>query len=208
MPTIEAVLINCFRPDNIGIILNAIRPQVHLTTVIDCSPDLVSWTADRTLRMCRHECDVGPWIRYAIAGLYEQDFTLLIDDDLCPAGDMVARFMEYSDRYDVVCGMGRKLNPDRTYNSNNSPPGEADIAVRCYLWRTVALQHSLPRAIALFSPKERSEDDIVMCASLNKKVYVVSGPRPWTELPCPKARSSRRQHIRLRSDLCQRAFAG
>ena len=205
MRNVEAVMINCHRRGNIVRILEAIRPQVQLTTVLDCSVDGGQWTADRTIRFTPKERDAGPWTRYAVSGLYEQEFTLLLDDDLLPNADMVSRFMEYSDRYDLVCGVGRLLATDGGYNPRNSPAGEAHIAVRCYFWRTAALRETVPKAMSRFALAERwHDDDITMCFCLRKAVFVLPGKPPWSELPCSHAISSKPGHIARRDALCRR----
>lgn len=205
MPSVEAVIINCFRPDNVLKIIKAIAPQVNLTTVLDCSLEGGEWTSDRTVRFTPKKHDAGPWTRYVASGLYEQDYTLLIDDDLLPDPDMVSRFMEHSNNYDLVCGMGRYLLPDGGYKRGNCPSGEADIAVRCYFWKTSVLRETVPKAMSRLTLAERwHDDDIAMCLCLNKKVFVIHGNEPWTELPCPNASSSKPGHIARRDALCRR----
>jgi len=207
MPTIEAVILNCFRPENVHQILGAIAPQVQLTTVLDCSVDGGKWECDRTVRFTPKKHDAGPWTRYVSSGLYEQDYTLLIDDDLLPHPDMVSRFLAYADNYELVCGMGRLLKPDGGYRCVNCPSGEADIAVRCYFWKSATLRNTVPKAMANFTLAERwADDDIAMCLCLKKKVFVIPGNPPWSELPCPHASSSKPGHIARRDNLCKRFF--
>jgi hypothetical protein len=209
MPSVEAVVINCFRPENVRSILAAIQPQVELTTVLDCSVEQPDWASDRTVRLSPVAHDPGPWVRYAPNGLYEHDFTLLIDDDLLPHPDMVSRFLDQVGQYDVIGAMGRVLTEDGGYKRGNAPVGEVDIIVRCYFWRTGSLRETVPKAMARLTLAERwADDDIAMCLALNRKVLVIPGPVPWIELPCPHASSSKPGHVVRRDALCRRLTAG
>ena len=204
-PTVEAVVINCFRPDNVHKILRAIAPQVRMTTVLDCALQTGNWASDRTVRFTPKQHDMGPWTRYAAAGLYEQDHTLLIDDDLLPHPDMVDRFLAHAGQYDLVCAAGRLVLPDGSYRPGKAPSGEADIAVRCYFWRTTALRKAVAIAMSRFAPAERwHDDDIVMSLCLDKKVFIIQGDTPWSELPDANALSSKSGHIERRVAFCRR----
>ena len=204
-PPVEAVIINCFRPDNVHRILRAITPQVELTTVLDCSLQGEAWASDRTVRFTPVNHDLGPWTRYAAAGLYEQEYTLLIDDDLLPQANMVDRFLAHGQQYDLVCAAGRMVLPDGSYRPGRAPSGEADIAVRCYLWRTARLRSVIPVAMSCFSLEERRhDDDIAMSLCLNQKVFIIHGETPWSELPDPHALSSKPGHIERRVAFCRR----
>ncbi len=205
MLTTEAVIINCHRPDNVLKILERIQPQVTMTTVLDCAERNREWPSDRTIRITPKSHDSGPWTRYAATGFYEQEFTLLIDDDLLPDTDMVHRFMAHINDYDLVSGMGRLLTDEGGYKRGNCPSGDADIAVRCYFWRTTALRLTLPKAMKQLTLQERwYDDDIAMCLFAQKKVFILPGKVPWTELPCPNACSSRPGHVARRDILCKR----
>jgi len=178
MPTMEAVLINCHRPKNLVRILPAIAPQVNITTVLDCSRKRIKCTADRTIEF-PVESDLGPWTRFAAVRLYEQEFTLFLDDDLLPDFDMIRRLLVHAAAYDVVGGVGRNLTSDSGYRALDCPPGEADIAIRCQLWRTSILRTTVTKAMTMLSLEDRrNDDDITMCPSLGRKVYVVPGKIP------------------------------
>jgi hypothetical protein len=209
MPTIEAAIINCFRPGNVLRILGAISPQVSITTVLECAEHAQAWPSSRVIRFLPKLHDLGPWTRYAVAGLYEQEYTLLIDDDLLPDADMVNRFLEHGERHDLVCGMGRKLTTDGGYRGKNCPPGEADIGIRCYFWRTSVMRETVPKAMARLTLEERRyDDDIAMCLCSSRKAFVLHGKVPWTELPCPNASSSTPGHLGRRDALCRRLING
>lgn len=119
MNLVEVVVAHWKRPANIPIILEALRRQTVLVTcTITTTPesdsvDLSGW--DRVFTMP----NMGAWNRIAIAGAYDNDYTLLLDDDVLPSGIMVETFVEtahlMNNRFACLGFTGRRFAFDQIH---------------------------------------------------------------------------------------------
>ena len=103
MNRVEVVVAHWKRPANIQPILDALRSQtIPVTcTVTDTyesdTPKPIGW--DRHFLMP----NMGAWNRIAIAGAYDHEFTLLLDDDVLPCPSMCESFLNMAD------GIGKRF---------------------------------------------------------------------------------------------------
>lgn len=149
---VEVVLCNWRRPGNIPIIRDAIRAGTERVTLtlIDASETKENACTtegfDRVFRMP----NLGSWNRIVIAGGYDSEYTLLIDDDVLPGPTMVATFLKFaqqvSDNFAVLGFKGRDWQ-DGKVQIVDDPKGEDHKIVgwlaRVYFFKTRDIHHGV-----------------------------------------------------------------
>jgi hypothetical protein len=224
--SVEVVLINWKRPQNVSQIIEAFRKQTVACTitVCDCHPspefELTAATLSQVDRIHRFVENYGPYSRYMPWASYDHEFTYFSDDDMLPGRRCLEHFLGHADRPFGVLGQdGRRLRRDGIYRPDKVRRTrgfeEVDLVVRAYFVRTAHLS-ALPTMEKRLELGDRStiEDDILLAVALQREgCFLTPADRdPETSiarhlLPAPHALSKRLDHFDRRTELFKRAAA-
>jgi hypothetical protein len=228
LPLIEAVIINWKRPENVALIVEALRNQtVPCTiTICDCHPSpefsLDEKTRSMVDRVYRWEHNLGAFSRYVPLAGYDHQFTYLTDDDLVPGPKCLEHFLKHSNLTDfgVLGQKGRRIGEDGTYNTERVKRSrkleEVDIIIQAYFVQTKNLCH-VPRLRWEMGVQTQTdtEDDIIICVAMqlyaNLNCYLTPKDSDkqtrmnYQELPTPHALSQRTDHRARRTAFAQEA---
>lgn len=178
METVEVVLINWKRPDNIKKVIARLREQTWPITItlVDCAagpefqlPNDVKQSADNLYTL--HE-NYLCFNRYVPAFNYHSDFTLFLDDDMLPGKKCVEHFVKASrDRKDcsLFGQIGRKFWKQyqaRTIPRKHQEFVPVDLIVRGYFLRT----RCLPDVLRLRLELDQSvrNDDMLLAVAIGR----------------------------------------
>jgi hypothetical protein len=227
-PLIEAVIINWKRPENVALIVEALRNQtVPCTiTICDChlSPEFSLDDKTRSMadRIYRWEHNLGAFSRYVPLGGYDHLFTYLADDDLLPGPKCLEHFLKHSNLTDfgVLGQRGRRIGEDGTYNTERVKRSrkleEVDIIIQGYFVQTKNL-HVVPRLRWEMGMQAQTdtEDDFIICVAMqlygNLNCYLTPKDSDketrmnYCELPSPHALAKRSDHKDRRTAFAQEA---
>jgi len=182
MNSIEAVIINWKRPQNVARIVEALKFQTMpcTITICDCHPESEFSLDDVTLKQTNriyqwnsHNC--GAYSRYVTVGGYDHEFTLFIDDDMLPGRRCVEHFIRNTRRlkeFGVLGQLGRIIDSDDIYRPRDIPRAEnfvqTDFVIRGYFVRTENLHYvSQFRWQMNYFDEPLPEDDLLLCAAMN-----------------------------------------
>lgn len=204
MKTVEAVVVNWKRPENIPVILEALRPQCELLTVINAGEPCDTRLADLTVTLSKN---FGGINRYSLTS-HNCDYTYFHDDDMLPGSRLIEHFLEYSDKAYVLGQIGRIVG--ERYNFNDVPRTndvvDVDLVVRGYFVNTKLLPEIF-RLRQTFKNPIREDDMMLAWAARRLKQRICITPANndvetfinKVELPNQFATSSDPQlHLELR----------
>lgn len=189
MNRVEVVLSHWRRPGNIPAILEALRSQtipvtctlvdVHEQSSYAIKPKL---KFDRVFRLP----NLGAWTRIAICGVYEHEYTLLLDDDVVPSPLMVETLLEAADtlrgRFSCLGFHGRNVGEQidfiqRHYIEKVHWIVQAYFVNTGYMPFAISQLHQAKLSIRL--PTNHS--DTILCFGIRKYTgfpcYVVGAPQ-------------------------------
>jgi len=229
-PTVEVVVMNWRRPENVEAIVSTLRDQSYECTVTICdnhqSPEFALGPAAMrdAHRIFRWHHNVGPYGRYGPLALFDHTYTLFLDDDLLPGTRAVEHFVRSAEglpNFGVLGQLGRILVDDN-YNIDEVARDhgftEVDIVVRAYFVKTSRL-HLIPQFRWQLAPDtaEFVEDDLLLCFAMQFLGNLPCMLTPWTEdpearvnrieLPERYALSHRPNHIAARTNIVRRAMS-
>lgn len=163
---VNVVLVNYKRPDNIGLIVSALRNQTVPVriTLIDAG-NVGGVEVDVYVKLREN---YGPWNRYATALLDQSEFTYFHDDDMIPGHKTVERFLSFRNMPFGVLGQTGRIWGYTDYNfvdvKASDSPVQVDNVVRGYFVRTENLSY-LMRWRGLVAADDHS-DDMWLCKSM------------------------------------------
>src|SRR4030095_10430567 len=130
MNSIEAVVINWKRPQNVGQSVAALGSQTEpcTVTVCDCHPSPAFALGEATLtmvdRLYSWSHNLGGYNRFVPIGAYDHRYTLFLDDDMLPGLRCVEHFLRSAmqiGNFGVLGQMGRIIQPDGVYRYEHVP---------------------------------------------------------------------------------------
>jgi hypothetical protein len=221
--SIEAVIINWKRPENVAQIVEALeRQSVPCTiTICDCHPEPRFALPDRTRlhadRIYHWHHNTGPYSRFVPLASYDHEFTLFLDDDMLPGDHCARHFLDCAGvirRFGVLGQLGRIVAPSGEYLPRHVPRGdgfvEVDIVIRGYFVRT----RHLPLVADLRWRMNHVSgplpvDDLLLCVAMGQLAglpcYLTPADAdPETrmnrrELPQPYSLSGQPDHLKIRT---------
>lgn len=189
MSTVEVVVSHWKRPQNIPLILEALRKQdyhIPVTCTITVpygshDIDHVSW--DRVFMME----PMGAWERLSIAGAYACDYTMFLDDDIMPGAGFVSQFIKvaqsFHNRFSVLGCHGRFFRFNRIeFLDLPSTPEYCHWLARCYFFKTVDLMYAIQERLrrGFIIDGRPSNMDPIMCYAISRSTgnpcYVIPSP--------------------------------
>lgn len=203
MKSVEAVVVNWKRPENIPVILEALRPQCDFLTVINAGEPCDTTLADLTVTFSKN---FGGINRYNLAS-HICDYTYFHDDDMLPGSKVIEHFLEFSDKACVLGQIGRIVG--ERYNSNDVPRTnevvDVDLIVRGYFVNTKLLPEIF-NIRQKFKTHFREDDMVLACAARRLKQRICLTPANEdietlinkVELPNQFAISSDPKHLEYR----------
>lgn len=193
-PRVEVVVCNWRRPKNIPKILALLHAQtvpVKLT-LIDASENGIDGRGfDRVFRVP----NMGSWNRFAIAGSYDCDYTLFIDDDVLPSRDCAAHLMDQAiklqNEFAVLGFRGRKYADGKieVMDEEDETVRSAQWLARVYFIKTERIIHVLTERLRCRLELPMSHDDAIMGFGITRHTglpcYVLPSPAgmKWDDLP-------------------------
>lgn len=222
MKTVETVIINWKRPDNVDRVVRALRSQSTpcTITVCDTHPDerfaLPPAVLDNADRVYRWGHNTGPYSRFVPLAAYDHEYTFFLDDDMVPGSRCVEHFVAAAESlpgFGSIGQLGRVIPPDGVYRPRGVPrlphPREVDVLVRGFFVRTRNLHHIAHlRWLMNYVDEQVPEDDMLLCVAMRlcaglRNYLTPADPDPETlmnrtELPDPHALHRRPDHIRRR----------
>lgn len=221
--SVEAVIINWKRPENVAQIAEALaRQSVPCTiTICDCHPEprfaLPEPTLQRADRVYRWRHNTGPYSRFVPLASYDHEFTLLLDDDMLPGAHCVRHFLDHARevrRFGVLGQLGRIVAANGEYRPRHVPRRngfvEVDVVIRGYFVRT----RHLPLVADLRWRMNHLDsaapvDDLLLCVAMGMLAglpcYLTPADAdPETlmnkrELPQPHSVSGKPDHLKRRT---------
>jgi hypothetical protein len=190
---VEVVLMNWKRPENIPIIMDALRKQDYpcLITLLDNAaeeqfqlPQPVKEMADKYLFIPEHP--FGPYLRYACFGFYEKDYIFFIDDDMKPGRNCVRHFYNYAklvNGFGSISSFGRIIsNRVFTFRCISQPEKQSvpvDLCIRCYFIHREIGEY-FPEITRTLFQKQKTHlfwhDDMLLsaiCRRADKSIFVI-----------------------------------
>jgi hypothetical protein len=195
MNSVETVVVNWKRPENVAQIVAALRSQSEpcTITVCDCGPSPTFALDEHTLnlvdRLYRWSRNLGAYNRFVPIGAYDHRYTLFLDDDLLPGQRCVEHFLAGAmqiRRFGVLGQLGRIIQPDGLYRYEHVPRTsdfvETDVIIRGYFVSTDSLCHLLQfKQIMGHFDELMATDDLLLCTALHTLAGLSSYLTPYDE---------------------------
>lgn len=202
-PTVEIVLVNCLRPDNVALIVPALKRQDYdgpfSLTVCQAppAPDLPAETlalCDTVHFLSKNNLCLN---RYVRSSMYHEDYTLILDDDMLPGSGMVRHFVDAALRNPdgaLFGQLGRIVSTKKGYEGIDYPRSRiSDINVEsvvCAYFLKTSYLSAFWQFYELVKDYEEvnSMDDFVLAWGIhtfsNGKIYLTRNTGNPEELVC------------------------
>jgi len=180
LPTVDSIVMNYKRPNNISPILNRLKEQTVPTriTLIDCSEDGIDCKeADRIIRLD----NLGSINRFMISPSYfDVDYVYFHDDDALPGKQLIEYYIEQWNAVEnpgVIGQFGKNLLNDKYAIKNevqmSSNPKQVDFVQRSYFSkpeRLLEFHDTWIKKFKNYSPYH-CMDDVLLSSFLAMKGY-------------------------------------
>lgn len=215
-PSVECVIVNWKRKNNIPLIVEAMRSQSVPCTVtvidnasddIDAVDEGVSRSVEKYFRIKEHP--YGPFIRFMCGNFYGSNYLYFCDDDLAPGPRCLEHFLNHveTDNSIGVLGQLGRIITGNKYLIKDAPRGrqtftEIDICIRAYFVKSLVLTNIKDISEQIFLKRKNDlfwHDDMLLSAAcrIAKKNLAVTPLEEeletiinYKELPSPHALSA------------------